>query len=183
MVEDNEEPGRQEYGCRNRQDSQNRSGICRRLEGEESSLIHDYKVSIRLVREGTARSNPVEILSPSDVYDFLRKLESYDREVFYCLHLSSKHHLLSCEEVSKGSLNASIVHPREVYKAAILHSAAAIIIAHNHPSGDPEPSSEDLSLTERLRNAGEIIGIQVLDHVIVGYNCYYSMAEEGQLPS
>jgi DNA repair protein RadC len=80
-----------------------------------------------------------------------------------------------------GSVNASIVHPREVFKGAIALSAASLLVAHNHPSGDPAPSEEDLALTRRLREAGELLGIPLLDHVIVGEGAYRSLKEEGQL--
>ena len=83
--------------------------------------------------------------------------------------------------VSIGSLNQSIVHPREVFKTALLSSAAAIILVHQHPTGDPTPSSEDLSITRRLKEAGEIMGIKVLDHIIVGDRQYQSFVESGLL--
>ena len=84
------------------------------------------------------------------------------------LLLNARHELQCRETVSIGSLNASIVHPREVFLPAILHSAASVVLVHNHPSGDPEPSEEDLSITRRLVEVGQLVGIEVLDHVIVG---------------
>lgn len=83
--------------------------------------------------------------------------------------------------VSRGSLNASIVHPREVFRPAILGSAASVILVHNHPSGDPEPSEEDLSITRRLAQVGELLGIPVLDHVVVGKRGFVSLRARGQL--
>ena len=83
--------------------------------------------------------------------------------------------------VSSGSLNASIVHPRELFQRAILANCAAVIVAHNHPSGDPSPSPEDISLTRKLIEAGELLDIPVLDHVILGYGCYASFKEKGLL--
>lgn len=91
-----------------------------------------------------------------------------DREVFVALHLSTKNHLISWEVISVGSLNGSIVHPRELFKGAILANAAAIVVAHNHPSGDATPSGADIQLTKRLVKAGDVLGIEVLDHVIFG---------------
>ncbi len=82
--------------------------------------------------------------------------------------------------VSTGSLNQSIVHPRELFKTALLSSAAAVILIHNHPTGDPTPSTEDIELTRRLKEAGEMIGIRVLDHIVVG-DSYYSFAERGHI--
>ncbi|MGO4119089.1 JAB domain-containing protein [Rhizobium ruizarguesonis] len=92
-----------------------------------------------------------------------------------CLFLNTKNRLICKETVSIGSLNAAIVHPREVFRAAIKRCSASLICAHNHPSGDATPSTEDLILTKRLREAGEIIGIEVLDHVIIGGNRFYSL--------
>lgn len=105
-----------------------------------------------------------------------------DRETFVALYLNTKNRVIKKEVVSYGSLNANIVHPREVYKEAILNSAAHVVVAHNHPSGDPSPSKEDLDITERLCKAGEVIGISLLDHVIVGEDGqFYSMKERGNL--
>lgn len=143
-------------------------------------LCREYSVEVRRVHPNDLNPDPVKLSSPQDVYDLLSESKYLDREVFYCLHLDTKNKLLSLEEVSKGSLNAALVHPREIYKAAILRSAAGIIISHNHPSGDPEPSREDINLTSRLIEAGEIIGIDVVDHVILGNDCFYSMREEGK---
>ena len=95
------------------------------------------------------------------------------------LLLNTKNQILSKETISIGSLNSSIVHPREVFKPAIKKSASAMIVAHNHPSGDPSPSREDIEVTKRLIQAGEILGIDILDHVIIGENRYVSMKEKG----
>ena len=111
---------------------------------------------------------PVEVRSPEDVVALVgKKLTSAKREMFYVLLLNARHEALRQETISVGSLNASIVHPREVFKPAILASACSVILIHNHPSGDPEPSEEDLSITKRLVEAGELLGIGVLDHVII----------------
>lgn len=104
-----------------------------------------------------------------------------DREYFKILLLNSKNSVLSVETVSVGSLNASLVHPREVFKVAIKKSANAIILGHNHPSGDPKASDEDKQVTERLRQVGLIVGIPVLDHIIIGDNQYISFKESGLL--
>ena len=95
-------------------------------------------------------------------------MDNADREVFVCLHLSTKNQLISWEIVSVGSLNSSIVHPRELFKGAILANAASVVIAHNHPSGDSTPSGADIQLTRRLVKAGDVLGIEVLDHVVFG---------------
>ena len=109
-----------------------------------------------------------EIRGPDDVARLVGpKLRKESREHFLVLLLNARHEVTGQETVSVGSLNASIVHPREVFRPAVLASAAATVLVHNHPSGDPEPSEEDLSITKRLVEAGELLGISVLDHVIV----------------
>ncbi|MEW6543822.1 MAG: JAB domain-containing protein [Nitrospirota bacterium] len=107
--------------------------------------------------------------------------EGLDREQFVVCCLDAKHRIIGVNVVSVGSLTLSIVHPREVFKPAILLNAAAVLLAHNHPSGDSTPSQEDRALTARLKAAGEVLGITVLDHVIVGDGRLYSFADEGQL--
>ncbi|MDO5754739.1 MAG: DNA repair protein RadC [Tissierellia bacterium] len=106
------------------------------------------------------------------------RLPDQRQERFYALLLDTKNQLITIDEISKGSLNASIVHPREAFRLAIRRSANAIIFAHNHPSGDRNPSREDISVTKRLAEAGNILGIQVHDHIIVTQDDYLSMKEE-----
>lgn len=110
---------------------------------------------------------PPIIRGPQDVLSITQKLKAADKEHFLVLLLNARHEVLRKETVSVGSLNASVVHPREVFKPAVIHSATSIVLVHNHPSGDPEPSEEDLQITKRLKEAGELLGIEVLDHVIV----------------
>ncbi len=100
------------------------------------------------------------------------------KEVFYALLLDARHRILSLRVVSTGNLQAAPVHPREVFVSAIREAAAAIVVAHNHPSGDPSPSAEDRLVTERLREVGELVGIELLDHVVVGRDRYYSFADD-----
>jgi DNA repair protein RadC len=124
-----------------------------------------------LVRELTQRryARTIAIRGPDDIgaLPACRKLKRAKREHFVVVLLNARHEVEAVETVSIGSLNASIVHPREVFTAAIRASAASIVLVHNHPSGDPEPSEEDLAITKRLVQAGELVGIAVLDHVIV----------------
>jgi DNA repair protein RadC len=109
------------------------------------------------------------VSTPEDVVRLCAtQLRGLDREHFWALVLSTKNRLLRMVEVSVGSLNASIVHPRELFKEAVRASAASIVVVHNHPSGDPTPSSADLQLTRRLVRAGEVLGIELLDHVVIG---------------
>ena len=119
-----------------------------------------------------------KIKSPKDVF-FLCKEEfsSYDREVFSVLLLDTKNRVIGKDDVSVGTLNSAIIHPREVFKSAISQSAHAIILIHNHPSGDPSPSDEDRDVTKVLKRAGETVGIKVLDHVIIGDGEFFSFKE------
>lgn len=112
---------------------------------------------------------------------FSAMLQDEPAEVFGILCLTTKHRVIAYHEVSRGSLDATLVHPREVFKAAILANAAAIILTHNHPSGDPTPSPDDVALTQRLVGAGELLGIDVLDHVIIGDGRWVSFRELGRL--
>ena len=106
------------------------------------------------------------------------RLPQLDRELFLALLLDGRNRLRAEVCVSEGTLTTALVHPREVFAPAIRDRAAALILVHNHPSGDPTPSSEDVALTERLRQVGEMVGIRVLDHVVVGHGRYVSLAEE-----
>jgi len=122
------------------------------------------------------------ITSSSVVYDhFGPLLADAKRELFYALLLDTKNRVISKVRVSEGSLGASLVHPREAFRPAIREAAAAVLFLHNHPSGDPTPSGEDRRVTERLRQVGDLLGIPVLDHVIVGRRSYYSFSDaDGQ---
>jgi len=125
----------------------------------------------------SGKSKPV-VRQPTDVFEyFSTQMSLLTREEFLVVVLDTKNRLVKYEFVSKGTLNASIVHPRDVFRVAIIHSAAAIILLHNHPSGDPSPSQEDLEITKRLVKAGELMGINVLDHIIIGGAKFMSMKE------
>ncbi len=116
----------------------------------------------------------------ADVYEaFKERFEQADREEFLVLLLDAKNAVLGFNLVSVGTLTSSLVHPRECFKPAILGNAVAIILLHNHPSGDPAPSAEDLHITRRLREVGDIFDIKVLDHIIVGAGRYVSLVDDG----
>ena len=140
-------------------------------------------VRVELVRERTITypgGSPVA--GPAELAAVARAvIGAADRELFVVLHLSAKHRINSVEAVATGTLCATLVHPREVYKGALLANACAIALAHNHPSGDPTPSPEDLTLTRQLMAAGEVMGVRVLDHVVLGDECYVSLRETTQL--
>ena len=120
--------------------------------------------------------------SSRDVYRHYRgRLSTLQRETFYVVLLDVKNRILGEARVSEGSLSSAIVHPREVFRPAFEESAAAVILVHNHPSGDPTPSAEDRAITKRLWEVGEVMGIKVLDHVVIGVGGYVSFVEEGLL--
>lgn len=121
----------------------------------------------------------VALSSPKEVSDLMMEEMRYlDREHFKALLLNTKNVIICCETISIGSLSSSIVHPREVFKSAIKKSAASVILLHNHPSGNPQPSAQDIDVTHRLVEAGKLLGIEVLDHIVFGDGVYVSMKEE-----
>ena len=124
----------------------------------------------------------ITVRRPKDAAEYvMEELRYLKKEHFVCLFLNTKNHIIARETLSMGTLNASLVHPREVFRAAIKYSSASIICAHNHPSGDPAPSPEDISLTKRLVEAGQLVGIEVLDHLIIGDGRFVSLKEQGHL--
>lgn len=125
--------------------------------------------------------NSRQIRSSKDVYDLFRYLSNETKEHFVVLHLDTKNKIVCVDQVSTGSLNASIVHPREVLKSTLLSSAAAIVLIHNHPSGDPAPSKEDITITKRIKECCDVLGIRLLDHVITGDGDYTSLADQGHI--
>ena len=139
-----------------------------------------YRVS--LVKDSYQNSSSKSITKPQDIFEIARNyLANADREHFVVMMLSTKNQIIGINTVAIGDLNKCLVHPREVFKPAIIANSASVILLHNHPSGDPTPSREDLEMTKRLKNAGEILGIKVLDHVILGDECYVSLKERGEL--
>lgn len=139
-------------------------------------------VKIKLVRESSFLYGKRRVNCPVDAYELGKVfMEEIDREQLIVCCLDTKNQPLNVHVVSMGSLNASIIHPREIFKTAILSNAASIILYHNHPSGDPTPSSEDLSATGRIQDCGKLMGIDLLDHLILGEDSYYSMREKGDL--
>jgi DNA repair protein RadC len=133
------------------------------------------------VNDQAAQYQDTHLSSSRDVarlFDFLGK---ETREHFWAVHMDSKNLMLCLDQVSTGSLNASNVHPREVYKSALLSSAAALLLVHNHPSGDPTPSNEDREITMRLKGVSELLEIRLLNHVAIGTGRHYSFADQGLL--
>ena len=141
-------------------------------------LVASFELGKRFARE--SRSNGNSVRTPRDIaLLFIDEMKHYDKEHFKAAFLNTKNQLLKVVTVSIGSLNASIVHPREILKPAISISAASIILVHNHPTGDPTPSKEDIEFTNRFAKCGELIGIELLDHVIIGADGYRSLKEGG----
>lgn len=139
-------------------------------------------VTIKMVKEKSLLYETNRITSPSDAYEIAERfLEGADREHFVVMCLDTKNRVNALNTVSIGTLNSSQVHPREVFKPAILANSASIILVHNHPSGDPTPSQEDITVTKRLSEAGQILGIQVFDHIILGDERYVSLKERGAI--
>jgi DNA repair protein RadC len=140
-------------------------------------------VSVKLCKESSILYEPRKIAVPEDGANLLRRfLADSDREQFLVVTLDTKNQPINVNVCSVGTLNSSLVHPREIFKVAILSNANSIIIGHNHPSGNPEPSKEDLSITKRIKEAGEIIGIKLTDHLILGEEeKFVSLKERGIL--
>lgn len=151
------------------------------LQKQRCSNIPIYRVA--LVKEGKMPCYETRIRSSASAHTVLQHyLADTDREHFVILMLDQKNKVIGINTVSVGSLTASVVHPREVYKPAILANAASLILGHNHPSGDPQPSREDRALTQRLVASGKLLGINVLDHIVVGdEGKFFSFADEGML--
>jgi DNA repair protein RadC len=138
----------------------------------------DYMVPemrLMLVRESGVKSTP--ITCPDDIEKFVEPMKHYDSEHFVSFHLDAKNCVVGYQLVSKGSLSEALVHPREVFKTAFLANSYAILVAHNHPTGSLTPSAEDLSITRTLIQAGELLGIKLVDHFIVGASGFSSLRE------
>ena len=155
-------------------------------ENPQQEFVRIYRIPrqrLSLIRDGSLQSTWKRFSNSLEAFRFAREqlYADADREQFHILMLDSKNRLVGVNLVSQGSLSTSVVCPREVFKAAILANSAAVILLHNHPSGCPEPSHEDRDCTRRLCEAGKILGIRVLDHVVVGQEEHFSFADTGLL--
>lgn len=148
---------------------------------KETSAKRINVISLKLVKENSILYDIRRLTTPSEAAGLGKRfLEDLDREQVIVCCLDNKNQPVSINVVSVGTLNSSLVHPREVFKTAILSNAASIILFHNHPSGDPEPSQEDINITTRIKDAGSILGIELLDHIIIGSNdTFLSLKEKG----
>lgn len=146
---------------------------------KEASAKRINVISLKIVKEGSILYDVRRLSTPSEAAGLGKRfLEDLDREQVIVCCLDNKNQPVSINVVSVGTLNSSLVHPREVFKTAILSNAASIILFHNHPSGDPEPSQEDINITTRIKDAGEILGIELLDHIIIGSNGEFRSLKE-----
>jgi len=149
-------------------------------------LMAAFQLAKQIGKEERPIESPTRFTSASQVFEHVREhlapeFRDVRKEHFIALLLDGKNRLIKRAQISVGSLNQSIVHPREVFNEAVRQSAAAVILLHNHPTGDPTPSPEDLAVTRRLHEVGELMGIKVLDHIIIGEGEFYSFAEKGHL--
>lgn len=154
-----------------------------RVKGIGLAKAAQIKAALELgkrLEEYSNEGKKIVIKSPEDVVKAVKnKLKGKKREHFLALSLNTRNHLINIHTISIGSLDSSVVHPREVFKEAISSSAASVIFVHNHPSGDPTPSEDDIKLTRRLFEVSEITGIKVLDHIVVCDKAYLSMKSKG----
>ncbi|MDD5472977.1 MAG: DNA repair protein RadC [Candidatus Methanoperedens sp.] len=149
-------------------------------ESKAAQIAACFEIARRL--ESFTEGAKPRINSPADVYNRIYpRLREQKKEMFIELCLDTKNQVIKEDTISIGSLNANVVHPREVFRMALAESAAHIIVAHNHPSGDPTPSREDIEITKKLVETGSIMGIDVLDHVIIGDGRHFSMKEAGHI--
>lgn len=159
--------------------SRNRKEL--KASGFDGFEYRGYKVRTKLVIEGHKEYKPIKLSNSNDVYETFKKLVESDKEKFYSIFLDCKNKVIGVDMVSQGALDSAPVHPREVYKSALLASAANVIFVHGHPSGEPDPSFSDREITKLLKQAGELLQIGVLDHIIIGLNSFYSFADRGEL--
>jgi DNA repair protein RadC len=138
-------------------------------------IVACFELGKRLLKDKKAEI----YLKPKEIWEELKDLRDHKKEHFVIFYLDSRNQEIKREIISVGSLNANLVHPREVFEPAVRHLAAQIALAHNHPSGDPEPSEDDLEITKRLTEAGKILGIEVIDHIIVVKNDFFSFKNKG----
>lgn len=142
-----------------------------------SEIVACFELGRRLLQD----KKSALILSPKDAWEELKDIRGHKKEHFVIFFLDTRNQEIKREIISVGTLNASLVHPREVFEPAIKHLASYVIVAHNHPSGNTEPSDEDVALTKRLREAGDLLGIELLDHVVVSHSGFTSFKERGLL--
>ena len=140
------------------------------------TLMAALELAKRLVKEETVILDP-KLTSPENVFQYCIDMQSYPQEIVRVIFLDTKLKVIGSKDVSKGTINSSMAHPRDIFREAILRSSTGIILAHNHPSGDPTPSKDDIELTKKIKKAGELLGINLHDHVIIGQT-FYSLRQK-----
>ncbi len=157
----------------------------KRIRGIGSAKASQIKAAFELAKrwdKSAGLLNRTKIKTPEDAYELLKnKARGKKKEIFWAIFLDTRNQVIKDPEISVGSLDSSIVHPRELFKEAISASASSIIAAHNHPSGNPEASVDDIQLSKRLKQAGELVGIELVDHIILGEGTFISLKREGLL--
>lgn len=155
----------------------------KQIPGVTENIAYKLNALFTLAKKlhASKRTDVEVIRSPADAAALLSYLRYEKQEHFVCLYLNTKNEVLSRRTIFIGSLNSSIVHPREIFKEAYRVSAASVILAHQHPSGNPTPSEEDVEVTKRIMDSGVILGIDVLDHIIIGDNTFVSLKEKGYM--
>ena len=159
-------------------------GELARVKGIGPAKVAQIKACLEIARRigGQKWETGQPLRSSEDVYHHFREnLGREMRELFYVVLLNNKNRKIREVKISEGSLTASLVHPREVFNPVIRESAAAVIFVHNHPSGDPAPSPEDVDITRRLKEVGDVMGVRVLDHVVIGHDRFFSFNDKGML--
>ncbi len=143
--------------------------------------IVEYEDQAELIRklQWIIKDASVRLTGPGESFNLVKKYAEDEQESFIVIFMDGAHNCIDVKQITKGLLTKTIIHPREVFRPAIMLNSAAIILCHNHPSGNMEPSPEDLDITRRIKEAGEIIGISVLDHMIISKNGFMSMLETG----
>jgi DNA repair protein RadC len=145
-------------------------------------IVDGLLVLFERYAEEKARFEGESFTSSRDIYEAIKlKFVGKMQEEFHCIYLDNKHRIIECQMITKGTLNQSLVHPRECFAPAIEKRAAAVVFIHNHPSGNPAPSQQDRDITKRLQEVGELVGIRVLDHLVVGGDTYFSFVDDNLL--
>lgn len=154
------------------------------IKGIKEAKACELLASIELGKRLQQKYHQVEeikILNANNIYEYYKKLSDKKQEYFYCVYLDTKNKIIKDKLLFVGTINESLVHPREIFKEAYLLSASSIICVHNHPSGNVSPSKNDIMITKQLQNVGNLLGIRILDHIIIGKNEFYSFTEQGNI--
>jgi DNA repair protein RadC len=152
------------------------------MKSRKKKMVREIQHIKQVIVQSDNESEIEYLKSPKDIADFARPfIGDLDREILFAIMLNTKNRIIGVEKVSIGTINSSLLHPREILKGAVLNNSATYALCHFHPSGDPTPSNDDLIVTQRMKEVGELMGIPILDHVILGKNDYVSLKQRGYL--